>query len=104
MQRRLTACVPSWLRVMMYSMGPPRSGSLSAVNRTPVELMFLVNPPRVTRSAPERVIERGSRSLNRLVLRCSMNVNQILYGLQSQGQKTPCVIWAQRTTLGGFRG
>ena len=54
----------------------PRPGSISAVNRTPLELMFFVNPGSTTRSAPERVMETGSWSLNRLFLRCSVNLQQ----------------------------
>ena len=46
MQRRFTDCGPSWFSVMMYSMGPPRSGSRSAVNSTPLELMFFVTPSK----------------------------------------------------------
>src|SRR5690348_13990278 len=58
----------------MYSIGLPRPGSFSAVNNTPLELMFLVTPENGTRSPPVDRMKRGSRRVNRRVRLCSMNV------------------------------
>src|SRR5215813_5103802 len=77
MHRKLTGSGASVLSVITYSIGPPKSGALCDVNRTPLELIFLVKPARATRSAPERVIESGSCKVKRLVLRCSMVISML---------------------------
>ena len=60
MQRKLTRGSDGPPRAMTYSMDAPMSGSFTAVNNTPPELMFFVSPDCIRRSGPLRVIETGN--------------------------------------------
>jgi len=62
-------------------------------------LMFFVNPRIATRSGPERVMETGSWSLNRLVLRCSVNLQQCYRECASQVNRPCFQTFIERTGL-----
>src|SRR5579862_1392748 len=78
-QRKLTPWSTAPARVMTYSMETPMSGSFSAVNKTPPELIFLVSPRCITLSVPLRVMERGNCRVNRRVRRCSTIANLVSF-------------------------
>ena len=71
MHRKLTPGSEEPVSVITYSIDPPTSGACPEVNNTPPELMFLVKPDCVTRSAPVRVMATGNCSVNRRVRLCS---------------------------------